>query len=403
MKSGSTVLDRVERGRLCTGCGACAALSDKVRMGVSPRGFNRPVVTGELDRAEDQKIAEVCPGIGMQSSATTGDDPLWGRMIELRTGHAADPSLRFRAASGGALSAVLVFLVEQGIVDHVLHTAADPSDPISNSTTSSSDPDQIAQAAGSRYAPSSPLESIGEHLASGRRFAFVGKPCDVSALRAMARVDPRVDAQVPVMLSFFCAGVPSRTGAHEILQRLGVKHDEVARFSYRGNGWPGAATARLNDGSEHSMGYDDSWGGVLTRHVQFRCKICPDGIGCDADIAFADAWHTDFAGDPMFKEAEGRSLIITRTRTGEDLLQEAVKAGVLRTNPESRRNIERMQPAQATRKRVLIARLAALVATLQPVPAFRDFRLLRLARQTSVATLVRNFLGTGRRTILGQR
>ena len=53
------------------------------------------------------------------------------------------------------------------------------------------------------------------------------------------------------------------------------------------------------------MGYDASWGGVLTRHVQFRCRICPDGIGDDADIAFADAWHTDTDRNPVFNEAEG--------------------------------------------------------------------------------------------------
>lgn len=399
---GSATLARVERGRLCTGCGACAALSGKVRMEVSPRGYNRPVPAGNLTEEEDRRIAGVCPGLGIRSTNTPDDDPLWGRMIGLRTGHATDPALRFRAASGGALSAVLAYLVENGVVDFVLHTEADPSDPVANRTAVSSTPGQIANAAGSRYAPSSPLARIGEHLASGKRFAFVGKPCDVSALRAMARIDPRIDAQVPIMLSFFCAGVPGRRGAAEVLRRLGLKPEQVAQFRYRGNGWPGSATARLRDGSEHNMGYDESWGGILTRHVQFRCKICPDGIGNDADIAFADAWHTD-NGKPRFDEAEGRSLILSRTRMGEDLLRAAIGAGTLQATPEARHKIEDMQPAQATRKRVLIARLAALAATLQPVPVFHGYRLLRLARQASPATLLRNFLGTGRRTLLGQR
>ena len=399
---GSATLARVERGRLCTGCGACAALSGNIRMQVSPRGYNRPVPAGNLTEAEDRRIAGVCPGLGIRSGNTSDDDPLWGRMIGLRTGHATDPALRFRAASGGALSAVLNYLVEHGIVEFVLHTEADPSDPVANRTAASSTPEQIANAAGSRYAPSSPLARIGEHLASGKRFAFVGKPCDVSALRAMARIDPRIDAQVPVMLSFFCAGVPGRRGAAEIIRRLGLKPEQVAQFRYRGNGWPGFATARLRDGSERNMGYDESWGRVLTRHVQFRCKICPDGIGNDADIAFADAWHTD-NGMPRFDEAEGRSLILSRTRTGEDLLRAAIGAGTLQATPEARHRIEAMQPAQATRKRVLIARLAALAATLQPVPVFRGYRLFRLARQASPAALLRNFLGTGRRTLLGPR
>ena len=101
---GSATLARVERGRLCTGCGACAALSGKIRMQVSPRGYNRPVPAGNLTEEEDRRIAGVCPGLGIRCGNTSDDDPLWGRMIGLRTGHATDPALRFRAASGGALS-----------------------------------------------------------------------------------------------------------------------------------------------------------------------------------------------------------------------------------------------------------------------------------------------------------
>ena len=33
----------------------------------------------------------------------------------------------------------------------------------------------------SRYGPAEPLIDIGDHLARGRRFAFIGKPCDIAA------------------------------------------------------------------------------------------------------------------------------------------------------------------------------------------------------------------------------
>ena len=80
-----------------------------------------------------------------------------------------------------------------------------------------------------------------------------------------------------------------------------------------------------------------------------------------------------------------------------------IDAGTLKATPAQRRKIEWMQPAQANRKRVLVARLAGLAATLQPVPVFRGFRLLRLARQTSLRLLMRNFLGTWRRALSSPR
>lgn len=399
----SETLARVRRGRLCTGCGACAAISEKIRIARTEDGFNRPVATATLTWQEDKHIAAVCPGLGVRTERAAEADPLWGRVRSAWSGHATGPALRFRAASGGALSALLVHLVESGKVDYILHTAADPHDPAGNRTVVSRTRDAIATASGSRYAPSSPLAEIEQHLRAGQRFAFVGKPCDVAALRAMARRDVRIEAQIPYMLSFFCAGVPSRKGAHEIFRRMGVGEGEVNTFRYRGNGWPGSATATLHDGSERRMGYRESWGDILSKHVQFRCKICPDGSGGLADITCGDAWHGDGAGYPVFEEADGQSLVLARTPRGEALLNSAITAGLLKLERTGLDQITAMQPGQAKRMRNLLARLAALWITAQPSPRYRGFRLLRAAREASAMMLLRNFLGTSGRVLLGRR
>ncbi|MEL7470405.1 MAG: Coenzyme F420 hydrogenase/dehydrogenase, beta subunit C-terminal domain [Pseudomonadota bacterium] len=400
---GSATLDRVRRGRLCTGCGACAAVSDKISIARTEDGFNRPVATEKLTRQEDRHIARICPGLGMRTETDRTSDPLWGRVRSAWSGHAAGAELRFRAASGGALSAVLVHLVESGKVDYILHTGADPDDPSGNRTVASRSRAAIATSAGSRYAPSSPLAVIEEHLRSGQRFAFVGKPCDVAALRAMARRDARIDAQVPYMLSFFCAGVPSRKGAAEILSRMGVAEEDVNTFRYRGDGWPGSATATLRDGSQRRMGYRESWGDILSKHVQFRCKICPDGSGTFADIVCGDAWHGDASGYPVFDEADGQSLILARTQRGEALVKAVIAADLMKTDRVRLDQITAMQPGQTKRMRNLLARLAALWITAQPSPRYRGFKLLRAAREASPFTLLRNFLGTGSRVLLGRR
>ena len=200
-------------------------------------------------------------------------------MLECRTGHSTDPALRRQASSGGGISALLVHLLETGAVDRVIQIAASDAVPVANETVVSVTPGEIFTAAGSRYAPSAPLARLEEMLETPGKAAFVGKPCDVAALRAIAKRDPRVDAKIPYLLSFFCAGVPSQTGAEAVVAKLGVAPDDLASFRYRGDGWPGYATATRRDGSAERMSYDDSWGDILTKHVQFRCKICPDGVG----------------------------------------------------------------------------------------------------------------------------
>lgn len=45
---------------------------------------------------------------------------------------------------------------------------------------------------------------------TGKKYAFVGKPCDVSALRMLQvrKIEPWTE-QITYMFSFFCAGQPS--------------------------------------------------------------------------------------------------------------------------------------------------------------------------------------------------
>jgi coenzyme F420 hydrogenase subunit beta len=202
------------------------------------------------------------------------------------------------------------------------------------------------------------------------------------------------------MISFFCAGVPSIHGAHAILEKLGVNEAEVSRFRYRGEGWPGRATAILKDGTEKSLSYMESWGDILSKRVQFRCKICPDGTGGFADVVCADAWHGDEKGYPLFEEQEGRSLIIARTTSGENLVRSALLAGCIRAEPLNIEEVQQMQPSQANRKRLILSRLLALFVFGRQVPVFQGFNLVRAAGMAGLRANLKSFLGMVRRILV---
>lgn len=402
--SSGRILERIARGDLCAGCGACAGVfPDKIRMEMTQPGFLRPRQTAALDAAEARTFGRFCPALGQKVAAQERTDHvLWGPYLKMHAGWATDPELRFAGASGGALSGLLLHLLESGVVEAVVQIAADPDNPIANRTVVSHDRTDLLAAAGSRYAPSAPLARLHELVATGRRHALVGKPCDVAALRALSEARPEIAAAFPVMLSFFCAGVPSETGGQAVLEALGAMPQDVTGFRYRGQGWPGRATATLRDGSARSMSYHDSWGGILSKHVQHRCKICADGTGKAADIVCADAWESDAAGYPVFDEAEGISLIVSRTALGARLLEDAVAAGRIVTHPFDVAELAAIQPGQRERRRALLARLLALRLAGRPVPRYRGLHLGRAAWQNPVLRNLRNFLGMLRR-VLRQR
>jgi coenzyme F420 hydrogenase subunit beta len=286
MTAQTPALARVAAGQTCTGCGLCAAIAPgAVTMKMVDPGYLRPHQSGAMTPAQDAAIAAACPGLvvdGNPANAPPVDDPLWGPAHFVGTGFTTDAALRHQASSGGVISGLLVHALATGLIDHVVQTGADPERPTGNRTVSSATRDAVFAAAGSRYAPSSPLAELETWLARPGRFAFVGKPCDVTALRARAAQDPQIAEKVPLMLAFFCAGIPSMAGNGRILKHLGVTPEEVTAFRYRGDGWPGFATATLKDGSTRRMSYADSWGDILSKEVQFRCKICPDAVGGSA-------------------------------------------------------------------------------------------------------------------------
>jgi coenzyme F420 hydrogenase subunit beta len=402
--SASANLAKVAKGNLCSGCGICQSITGgAVSVRLDQSGFLRPQQVAPISNEEEEKIGRICPGLSIRSFSPGGDEhPIWGKYVSVYVGSSSDRALRHIGSSGGGLSATLCFLIEANGVDGVVQIGASENNPICNETTISTSYAQIADAAGSRYAPSSPLASIETLRGNGKRYAFVGKPCDIAALRALIELDPEYKDTFPYLLSFFCAGVPSLKGGEEVVRQLGVDLRSVVSFRYRGNGWPGRATATLEDGGARSMSYHDSWGGILSNYVQHRCKICVDGTGDAADIVFADAWESDERGYPIFEERDGKSLILVRTPKGQEVLDGALGGRKIVAEPFDIADIERIQPGQASRRRALLARLVALRILGKPTPRYTGFTLLAAARTGSFRWSARNFLGMVRRVLLGR-
>lgn len=361
-------------------------------------GFLRPHQTGPLSPDQDSLIEAICPGLSLTRPVSKNlNHPIWGPIESAHVAWSTDPALRHHGSSGGALSALAQYLVESGTVDFVLHIGADSTSPIDNIVKISRNKKDVFDGAGSRYAPSAPLSHLTDYLSGDERFAIVAKPCDIAAVRSLADYDPRVNEKIPILLSFFCAGVPSRQGTENILHALDVEEEDVIRFKYRGDGWPGKSEAETKDGQIKGMTYADSWGSILSNHVQFRCKICPDGTGSFADIVCADAWHSDSKGYPVFEDAEGRSLLMARTLLGENLVSNAINQQFIETANFDIHHLIDMQPGQSGRSRVLLSRLLALPMNARTVPNYKGFHMAKNAISAGIWENIRNFLGTLRR------
>ncbi|TRY18627.1 coenzyme F420 hydrogenase [Tessaracoccus rhinocerotis] len=392
-------LDRVLDGRMCAGCGACAYLADEVEMVDLPHIGRRPVGVRALPIMVKDQIYSVCPGAAVRSpgekvAPSNSAELLVGPVKEVWEGWASDAETRRGASSGGIISALATYCVEQLGMRLVVHTGMEKAEPWTNSTVVSSDRAGILGNSGSRYAPSSPVEALREIEASDRPCVFIGKPCDVAAVRELRRTRPQLDRNLGLVLSFFCAGTPASAGTLHVAEHLGF-HDpsSIESIKYRGDGWPGRFRVRDSAGEHGSLSYEESWGMLARQHRQLRCHMCPDGLGELSDITGGDAWHRKAEG------GDGVSLVLARTELGRRTVLQAEAAGYLTLAPS---DVQKVVDAQGlvARRELITPRLAALRLMGLPVPSYPGFRLWRASLSIGPLKFVREFLGTLSRAVM---
>lgn len=373
------VRDVVANG-LCSGCGLCTKLDAGLGMKMSSDGYLRPVRTeaGNATEADIRVFNQACPGrqVVRPNHDAASCDPILGNSMGIWQAWSTDEQQRFVGSSGGVLTALATFWLDTNPGTRVAGAASDPVDARRSVSVVVDRREDVLRLAGSRYAPTSnaSLDDVD---------FFVGKPCEVSATRQSSNLDE----DPPLLLSFFCAGTPSQHATDSALRILGFpESSRVDHLRYRGHGWPGEFQASA-DGRVASLDYQRSWGEILGPAVQWRCKICPDGLGNSADVVAGDFWETDERGYPVFAEGGGKSALIARTERGSRFVQEALAAGVIQARAIDPDAVSRVQPLQVERVQTLAGRLIGAQAAGRRVPRYRGFSSVRLGIRTPIRSL----------------
>ncbi|OLT21970.1 hypothetical protein BJF81_14085 [Ornithinimicrobium sp. CNJ-824] len=393
-------LDQVLQHNLCSGCGACAFVGRDhgVTMVDIPTVGRRPVGVENLPVGLKDQIAAVCPGSEVRSPGWSGGAPegpelLVGPTQRIWEGWAADPELRWAGSSGGVVTALAVFALEQQHMSLVVHTGTDEGRPWHNRTVVSRDRAELLRHTGSRYTTSSPVEALRVIETAEKPCVFIGKPCDVAAVQALRRQRPALDRNLGLVLSFFCAGTPPSDASLQLAGELGFTDPSaISALRYRGRGWPGEFTVTSTDGHAAALSYEESWGRLARMPRQLRCALCPDGLGELADVTGGDAWHRRGEG------SDGISLILARTARGAEIVAAAIDHGYLEATESDAARVVAAQPL-ARRRMLVPARTAALTTATLPAPRYPGFRLGVAARRLGPVGWVKEYVGMLRRIV----
>lgn len=400
----------VEEG-LCIGCGLCQSVAgpDAIKMKKTPNGFERPIVTGDLSHETVDDIYDTCPGTRIEGlperlvEPDTKHDNVWGAWRRMSLSWAAEPEIRHEGSTGGVLTALGIYLLESGRVDFILHARASEQEPTFGERHMSFTRADVIAGAGSRYGPTATLTDMQDALDRNQPFAFIGKPCDIAALRNYARHDSRVDELVKYWLTPVCGGFMAPSAMDRFLKASGIDPAAVTSFRYRGRGCPGPTRIETKD-TVKELHYLDMWGDDESMWgLPFRCKICPDGIGEAADIAASDTWP---GGSPNRVDSEtdlGINAIVARTKAGQELMEAAERDGALAIDYDvTPDEMSIYQPHQMHKKYAAWARHQGLGDAGRIVPETHRLRIAELSAELPDESNKRQRDGTRQRVENGK-
>jgi len=402
MASINKLSDIVDNG-LCIGCGLCQSITgkDKIEISMSDKGRLEPKEISKISSDNFNKILNVCPGIIIEGlpkklvEAEAKHNLVWGYYLSLCYAWSTDDKIRFESSTGGLLNGLSLYLLESKKIKFILHTVTDPEKPMRSISKLSYNKDDLLNSGScSRYGPASPLDKFHDVLNLNQPFAFVGKPCDIGAIRQLSKTDERVNKLCKYLLTLVCGGSTEFTKSQDFIESFKVKEEELSIFRYRGFGNPGKMYIKTKGGGEYDREYNSFWGEESTWRVHFRCKICPDAIGESSDIAALDTWR---GGSPK-GEDEGFNAAIIRTKKGLELMNDASKAGFIHIGDELKiEDIDDFQPHQVNKKKAVYARHLGMTKNDMPTINTKGLRIKELYKLNNEDFNKKEELGVSKR------
>lgn len=185
---------------------------------------------------------------------------------------------------------------------------------------------------------------------------------------------------------------------------MGTDAIHCKSLRYRGDGWPGYATAIDNKGEKYTLDYRTAWRDTLGRDIRLICRFCMDGIGEMADIVCYDAWYMNDKLEPVFEDAEGRNGVMCRTELGNEIFYNALNDGYIVASdyPNYDNELPHYQKYQHIRRTTMASTLLAMKMMFRATPDYPLAVILRQMKQGSFKEQIKRFLGTIKRIVLGK-
>lgn len=320
------------KNKLCCSCGFCFDICSKNAIKILNKG-------GIFVPSINKDLCNKC-GLCFDLCAGKGND-WYNQSIELNTdikdsyiqnvgiyreayiSNALDYKTRFHGASGGTVSSLLIFMLENKIIDGAIVTQFKKTNPLEVETIIATSKGEILNAKSSKYCPVH-MDSILTQLKEFKgKVAIVGLPCHLQTIRRIERKLSWVKDKIVFHIGLFCSGSKDSNALNYLLKSNNFDINGITKFSYRDDGCLGYVKAEYTNKSI-SVPYEQAYSKLHSYFKPERCLSCIDHFAYLSDISIGDIDCEPYCNDKI-----GSNSVIIRSVIAKDIFEEAIKNNVI--------------------------------------------------------------------------
>ena len=371
----STLMSTVVEGGYCIGCGVCAALPDSpLSMKLDAHG--RYVATLEPPEANQTQpvlgsvpYLSTCPFAEDSASEDEIAKDVFGKectyhgqigfYLNTYAGYVVEGDFRSQGSSGGMGTWILSELFRQDLVDFAVHIQQQPGNEANGVLFKfqiSTGLEDIHRGAKSRYYPVEMSEVIQQIQATPGRYAIVGVPCFIKAIRLLAKTDPVLCDRITFCIGLVCGHLKSTRFADMFAWQCGIPPGQIQGINFRkklpdrnANRY-GVEVVGMQDGQQITVTKpNNEFFGFLWGHGFFKykaCDFCDDVLAETADMTVGDAWLPQYVED-----SQGTNVLVVRHPVLKTLVQQAKASGRLQLDPITPQQVAQSQDAGLRHRR----------------------------------------------------
>jgi len=374
MEGSEHLFEKVVSGGYCIGCGACASIPGSgILMERDAWGqWQAKRATADTSKSAISPVY-VCPF----SEQAISEDDIAGRLFKktcawdasigyyraIYAGYVAEGTYRQRGSSGGMCSWILTELLKRKHITGVFHVQQldwSETDRRLFAFRLSTTPEEVARGAKSRYYPVEMSQALRFAREREGRYAVVGVPCFIKAVRLLMIHDPVLAKRIRYCISLVCGHLKSTQFADMLAWQCDVKPGELREIDFRVKtpqkpaSQYGIRVVGQKDGETVTRTvpalslYGTDWGWGLFKYKS--CDYCDDIVGETSDVSVGDAWLPRYELD-----SQGTNIVIVRNPEIQTIIETAKVGGHLKLDGITPTEIVQSQASSYFHRREALA------------------------------------------------